>query len=299
MKEENAVDEWFVLWAMGRWLARHDLFWLGTKILGYGTDRVDERYHRWFCGELSKDEDTLFLLPRDHTKTTWGINVRVVQDVILNPDWAIFIGSVTNGESMKDLRVIKQHLSNETLVTLFPEILCKNPEIARRSSGSIYSNMMWHDNEVTVRRETKRKEPTIDTGGVDQFKTGNHFDRMYFDDLINEMTVASDVKSARVEEFVRYFVPMGTRGCIRRFYGTIYNAADFYHGLIDRINSDAAEDADFDMRVVLREVLETHEKFCQYTPVTKKWFKEHRVKDSYDGEWKVFIYQYFNPELLN
>ena len=277
-----------------RYLCRHDLFFLGTAILGYKGARVDESFHHWFCDELSVEEDSLFLLPRDHTKSTWGIAIKVTQDVIQDPNQSILLGSLTSSLSVKRLAVVKLHLANKKLTTLFPEFLSPNPELDAKSASSYYKDIKWQKDEITVIRDVTRAEATVETAGADQYRTGRHYERVYLDDIINEQTVCSEVKSERAMEFVKYTIPMiNPVGGIMRMYGTRYDPADLYSWLIDKINAPDDDEFSIDMRVINREVVENYETFIKYQPIKKR---EFRGKSKL-GE-KAFIYSYYNAELL-
>jgi len=297
MVKKGCIDELFAAFAFLRFRCRHDLYWLGTRVLGYGTRRVDERYHRWFCRELQVEQDTLFLLPRDHTKSTWGIAIKVVQDVLRNRNQSILLGSLTASLSVKRMSVIKHHLKEPLLVTLFPEILSPNPELDSKSNTSVYKTMRWTNEEVIVLRSSNRAEATIETAGADVYRTGRHYDRIYLDDIINEMTVQSEAKSERATEFLKFIIPMVTDEGIIRIYGTIYDPADIYHWLMDKTNYDEDE-YKIDLRVIKREVLEDFETVNKYYNVTKREFNKRKVRDPEDSEWKMFIYDFFDLKYL-
>ena len=297
MVKRGCIDELFAVFAFLRFRCRHDLYWLGTRVLGYGTKRVDERFHRWFCKELQVEQDTLYLLPRDHTKSTWGIAIKVVQDVLRNPNHSILLGSLTASLSVNRLRTIRRHLEHPFLTALFPEILSPNPELDSKSTTSVYKSIRWTNDAVTVLRQTSRTEATIEIAGTDVYRTGRHYDRIYLDDIINEMTVQSDTKSDRALEFLKFIIPMATDECVLRIYGTIYDPADIYHWLMDKTNY---EDDEFkiDLRVIKREVLEDFETAKKYYDITKRQFNKEKVRDPEDKGWKMFIYTFFDLKYL-
>ena len=295
------IDELMARFCLRRYLCRHDLFFLGTVILEYNTlkvdptgKRVDESFHHWFCNELSVEEDTLFLLPRDHTKSKWGIAIKVTQDVIRNPNQSILLGSLTSSLSIKRLGVIKKHLEHKNLAPLFPEFLSPNPELDAKSTSSYYKSIKWQKDEITVVRDSTRAEATVETAGADQYRTGRHYERVYLDDIINEQTVCSEVKSERTMEFVKYMIPMiNPVGGIMRMYGTRYDPADLYSWLIDKINAPEDDEFSIGMRVINREVVEDYETFIKYQPIGKREFNRKANLGK-----KAFIYSYYNPELL-
>jgi predicted phage terminase large subunit-like protein len=296
--EEDLIDEDVAKFLYLRHKCKRDLYWLGTKVLGYKGDRVDPSFHQWFCKELDVEQDTLFLLPRDHTKSTWGIAIKVTQDVLRDPNISILLASLTSSLSIKRLDVIKKQLEDPTLTTLFPDFLSPNPSLDVKSQTSFFRNVNWKQNEITVIRDLRRAEATIETTGVEQTITGRHYERIYLDDIIDYQTVVSEVKTESALQFFKYIVPMiePIRGVLR-IYGTRYDPADLYGWLIDKVSG---EEVDFpiDMRIINREVKETFETFKQYQPIMKSEFNKRKVYDKESGEEKTFIYQYYNDELL-
>jgi predicted phage terminase large subunit-like protein len=294
------MDELFALWVYLRWKCRNDLFFLGTEVLGYTGPRVDEIYHKWFCKDLEVDEDTMYLLPRDHTKTTWGIGVKVAQDIVCNPNYTTLIGSLTSKLSKDSLDIIKINLQNPILTAIFPEILSPNPSLDSKSQTSYYRSLTWRSDEIIVMRDINRREPTVRVVGIDGDVTGGHFERMYFDDIINEKTVISEVESEKAIRFFKYLVPMKepTVG-ILRIYGTRYDPADLYAWVIDKAMAGQDDDIHIDMRIVNRSVKEPYETLMNHTPMTKREFKKRAVWDKADSCYKGFIYNFFNEDMLD
>lgn len=295
----DLIDEPIAGLCLLRSLCRRDLFYLGTKILGYKGPRVDPSYHQWFCDELSVEEDTLILLPRDHTKSTWGIAIKVTQDILRNPNQSILLGSLTSSLSIKRLSVIRRHLERRELTTLFTDILSPHPEKDTKSSSSFYKDIKWQRDEITVMREVTRAEATVETAGVDQYRTGRHYERIYLDDIINELTIVSEIKSERALEFVKYMVPMiNPQGGVIRMYGTRYGPSDLYSWLIDKIRAEIDDEFAISMRVIHREVMEEFETIKAFQGMTKREFNKRRVWDKREQKWKAFIYGYYDMELL-
>ena len=296
--DEDLIDEDTAKFLYLRHKCKRDLYWLGTEVLGYSGSRVDPSFHAWFCKELDVEMDTLFLLPRDHTKSTWGIAIKVTQDVLRDPNISILLASLTSSLSIKRLDVIKQHLEDPALTTLFPDFLSPNPSLDAKSQTSFYKDVNWKQNEITVIRDIRRAEATVETAGVDQFITGRHYERIYLDDIIDYQTVVSEVKTEGALKFFRYIVPMiePTKGVLR-MYGTRYDPADLYGWLIDKIEGEEIE-FPIEMRVINREVKETFEVYNQYQTLGKRDFNKVKVYDKESGEEKVFIYSYYNDDLL-
>jgi phage terminase large subunit-like protein len=211
------------------------------------------------------------------------------------------VASKTSTLSCHRLGVIKKHLSDSPLPTLFPEILCKNPQKETMSKSSAYSNMVWKNNEVQVLRDSQQMECTIDTAGIGQYRTGWHYHRMYLDDLVDDDTVLSDVETENALRFEKLLIPMlidEPRGIITQ-YGTRWGAGDLYDWINGRIEGIDDEEDTIDWDMIHREVVEDYETFCKYTPISKKEFAKRRTqKYSSDAE-KAFIYDYYDDRKLD
>lgn len=284
---------------LARYLCRNDLYFLGTKILGYGGNRVDPVFHRWFCDVLSDDISTLILLPRDHTKSTWGIATKVTQDIIKNPDWSILLATKTVEMSHQRLGVIKTHLETSCLSTLFPEILSPTPQTDAMSKTSRYKDVAWKADMIKVMRSSQQMEYTVETAGIGKSLTGHHYHRMYLDDLIDSDTVLSDTESANAMRFESELIPMKIDpGGLIFQYGTKWGAGDLYDWIQDRIDAKDDSEDKLNWRFIHREVMEELEVFSKYSEVDNAEFEKRIGYDKEDGKWKGFIYSYFDEDLL-
>ena len=214
-----------------RWRCRNDMYYLGTKILGYRGERVDPKFHGWFCKELQDDAFlfNLYLLPRDHTKSTWGIEVRVTWSILKYPNRARLLGSLTQGMSETRLGIIKYHLSNPTITTLFPDIVWEQPELEAKRNRKI----KWTRTEIRVKREVVRIDETVEVAGLGKNITGKHYDEIYLDDVINETNVATEDQREKVITWWRMLQPIASPGCLFYIYGTRYDLFDLYGHLLD------------------------------------------------------------------
>jgi len=285
---------------LARYLCRNDLYFLGTKILGYEGNRVDPIFHQWFCNVLSDDISSLILLPRDHTKSTWGIATKVCQDIVKNPNWSILLATKTVEMSQQRLGVVKNHLEVSCLPTLFPEILSPTPQTDSMSKTSRYRNIVWKADKIRVLRSSQQMEFTVETAGIGKALAGHHYDRMYLDDLIDGDTVLSDVESERAMRFESELIPMKIDpGGLIFQYGTKWGAGDLYDWIVDRINADEDSEDKLDWRFIHREVMEEREVFEKYSEVDNAEFERRMVYDNDDAKWKGFIYSYFNEDILD
>jgi len=255
-----------------------------TKILGYRGKRIDPVFHGWFCGELMKDESTLFLMPRDHTKSTTGIEVKVVQEILADPNQAILLASLTASLSKDRLAVVKHHLTNRKLLTLYPDILWNDPESAGKRGET-----RWTKEAIRVKRQVTRVDETVEIAGMGTNITGKHYDKIFLDDVINEDNITSEAQTEKVLLWWRLLHPIAAPGCIYRIYGTRYDEFDLYGHLISEIKQDEKDGLKPLLRVILRKVKE-HGKFI-YSFYNERILeeKQRKINNQY-----VFQCQYYN-----
>ncbi len=241
----KAEDLWF------RWKILTDLYFLAVQVLGWQevkrgtTNKIDPRFHRWFCQILSKDdlEDKLILVPRYHLKSTF-VKLKIIQDVLKEPNTGILLGSRTTSLAKQELLWIRRVFATPILRRLFPDII---PD-----PGKEFNN--WEkvtETELTLKRPTTEafveQGPQIYAAGLGTTITGTHPKRAYLDDLINESTIGSLVENQAAHEWWTYLQPICAEAPIT-VTGTFYHYLDLYNSMI--------RDRYFDKHVYIRSVKE-------------------------------------------
>lgn len=177
-------DQWHQL----RRLAKSDLYFLATTILGYNKLSVNLHGHmcRWL-EVTNKKQFREILMPRGHFKSTILTIADSIQ--IALPDEAgdsawprclgtnarILIGHETHEAASRFLISITAHfISNPLLMGLFPECV-PDPKRNRISR-----------NELELPRTEIWSEPTFDTMGVGGRGQGRHYNYLKLDDLFGD-----------------------------------------------------------------------------------------------------------------
>jgi predicted phage terminase large subunit-like protein len=188
---------------------------------------------------------------------------------------------------------------------VFPEIISEQPEKDASAKSGTYSYLLWRDSEICVLRSTKQMELTVETAGVNQYRTGRHYHRMYLDDIIDDDTVVSETETDNALRFERLLIPMlrEQEGGYISQYGTRWGGNDLYGYLIDKITGEGySEDEDYRLLkswiVINREVKEPYSVYNKYTPISQEEFDTRKVFDPYSNEERIYIYNYFNDEVL-
>ena len=145
-------------------------------------------------GDRARAYGFLDLWSRFHYKSTLGTFAGILQEIICDPEVTIAIMSCTSEVATPFLVQLQQEMeTNEDLKETFPDVFWKNP---RRESPR------WsRDDGLVVKRKGNPKEATIEAFGIiDGMRTGKHYRKHYFDDLVTEKLVTSEEMVAKVTE---------------------------------------------------------------------------------------------------
>jgi len=211
-------------------ICKRDLFYLCHEVLGY-TD-LEEPLHNDMCDFMSKSQDknSLILIPRGHFKSTIATVARVVQWIIRDQDIRIGLFSGDMKNARKFATEIRNQLGgNDKLKALFPDVLFENP---KRESPQ------WTADEFIVRRTKKgikQKEGTVKIFGLLQsIPTGDHYDRLIGDDIVDQMIVQSEDQMEKIADQLQYLIPLQqTPDDPIHLVGTRYHIRDAYAKLIE------------------------------------------------------------------
>jgi phage terminase large subunit-like protein len=181
----------------------------------------------------------LDLWARDHRKSTIITYAKTIQDILAShgeeplPQWegmepTFGIFSHTRGIAAEFARQIKQELEqNETLKSLFPDVLYANPE---RDAPR------WSvQNGLTVRRRSNPKEGTVEAWGlVDGQPTSKHFNVLIYDDVVTRESVTSPEMIKKTTEAWELSTNLGDRQPRIRGIGTRYHFADTWRAIMEK-----------------------------------------------------------------
>lgn len=221
-RPENPTNEQIAEWG------RNDLWYLCRHIIGW--EFYDCDYAKYFCEEVQKDPDRLFLVARGHLKSLTITCAKTIQDLACNPEISVALISY-NGQTAKSfLRQIKNILeTNSGLKQIYPDIFFEKPKA---------QSSLWSETEgINIKRTTTRKEPSVYAFGlIDSQKTGMHSDVLVYDDVIIQDSVTSAYmiqKTTRAWELSAN-LGMMTGPTRKRYCGTRYNYKDTYKEMLDR-----------------------------------------------------------------
>ena len=215
-----------------RRLCKIDLYYLCYEVLDYRD--LEEPLHNDLCNYLAwvehKRKNSLLLIPRAHFKSTIATIGRCVQWILKDQDTSIglFSGDMKNARKFAT-EIRNQLQQNDLLKELFPEILFEEP---KRQSDK------WTTDEFNVRRTKKgikKKEPTVKIFGLLQnIPTGDHFDHLIGDDIVDQTISSKEEQMKKIEEQLEYLIPLQkTPDDPIHLVGTRYHIRDAYAKLID------------------------------------------------------------------
>jgi len=279
-------------------VCENDLFYLCKEVLGYKD--CEEELHNDMCDFLAYAEktrkNTLVLIPRAHFKSTIATVGRCIQWMIRDPDVAIGLFSGDMKSARKFATEIRNQCEkNEALKTLFPEIFYQNPQ---RESDK------WTTDEFIIKRTQKgirKKEPTLKIFGLLQnIPTGDHFDRLIGDDIVDQQISSSEDQMAKIEEQLQYLIPLQmTPDDPIHFVGTRYHIKDAYAKMIEDpffeiyLRKDIEKgECIFKSRFTIEMLERTRLKIGNY-----KFQCQYRMdpQDSGDKQFKLEWLKYYQP----
>lgn len=218
-----------------RWLARTDLFYLLTDVMG--RKDIDRPWLKDRCLEVQEAPNGyLDLWAREHYKSTIITFGKTIQDILRSHgddpleerELTFGIFSHTRPSAKAFLKQIKREFeSNERLKKLFPDILYDNPSKEATK---------WSEDEgIIVKRKTNPKESTVEAWGVvDGQPTGKHFDILVYDDIVTVESVTTPDQIQKTTDSLSLSYNLGAEGGHKRFIGTRYHFNDTYREIISR-----------------------------------------------------------------
>jgi len=183
-------------------------------------------FHKELCHFVQdhRQKKKLILIPRGHLKSTLvtvGYSLfRIVED----PSVRILIQNATYQTAADFVRAIKKHLQeNETLIRIFGDL----------TEGAVE----WSENRFTLKnaKQTSRgKESTVTGYGVETTKTGQHYDLIIHDDLVERENIGTREQIEKV--IIRYkdSLDLLDPGGQMIVIGTRWSDGDLYDWILDR-----------------------------------------------------------------
>jgi phage terminase large subunit-like protein len=192
-------------------------------------NRVLGNIHRevisWWTSVDSKSHQ-LLMLPRDHMKSAL-VAYRVAWELTKDPTLRILYISSTSNLAVKQLKFIKDILTNDTYRVYWPDMV--NKEEAKREQ--------WTQKEISVdhpkRKEENIREPSIFTAGLTSNIVGLHCDIAVLDDVVVQDNAYIEEGRAKVKDQYGYLSSIEGANAREWVVGTRYHPKDLYSTLLE------------------------------------------------------------------
>lgn len=228
-----------------RALCLQDFSYFRDTICGYRDfqpfhDKVDKVL-------LSPSKYKRIIIPRNHLKSS-AVMSWVLWCILKNPDLSILYESSIYAQAMKYLGEMKKHLESPVWNKYFGDWVGKP----------------WTDSQLMVNKRKKiQPASTISASGVDKAQTGQHYDIIVLDDLVNENNSKTiDQREKVIDRYKQALSLLRPQGIVV-VVGTPWDRDDLYGwmdknpsiiGLFEQIKLDVYDE---DGRILF------HEKFCE------------------------------------
>jgi phage terminase large subunit-like protein len=212
---------------------------------------------RWWTRQGAL-ENQLILLPRDHQKSVL-VAYRVAWWITTHPDTTILYVSATADLAEKQLKFIKDILTSDVYMALWPEMV----------AAAENSRERWTADEIAVSHPIRKKEgvrdPTVKAVGLTANTTGLHCNVAVLDDIVVPGNAYTQMGREQTRSFYSQLSSIETTGAQEWVVGTRYHPADIYKEMIDMKESfyedDGEEFTERDVFEIFERVVETNGEF--------------------------------------
>ena len=235
----------YVQAASRSWVSEGGLYRLNVEVLGHNDRRprgnlfrpqpqggqcafVDRLFAKY---DVEEQTYGMLLDPRETLKTTGCVVGGVLQFLIDHRDGAVLIDGHKHALAKERLSGIVGHLeSNKRFKELYGDWSIGAKE--------------WNTTALRFKeRVDGALEPSIDTSGEDQSKTGGHYDLIIADDLVNEKNSDSMLLREATKRHIATLYPLLKKGGVLLVVGTRWHYDDAY-GYILKNNEMEAKRAE-------------------------------------------------------
>lgn len=229
-----------------KWLCRNDLKFLSKQFLGYKDFSNNPDLHLSMIRHLRKpNKFKLFLIPRDHLKSSIITKGGAIQRLLQNPNIRILIANNTWDNARKFLKSIQAYLAPGNLLSTY----------FGRFDGS-RAQGPWNQDEITIAQRTMILDaPTIATTGLEKEQTSQHYDLIIADDLVARENVQTPEQRAKVKDYINSLMALlepqgelwviGTRWSMDDAYGDLLEEGIWDSFIRSAYTDDARTDAIF------------------------------------------------------
>jgi predicted phage terminase large subunit-like protein len=216
-----------------RWRCQNDLKFLCKAIFGYKDWSESQRLHYDISRKLrSPSKFKMFLIPRDHLKSSIITKAGAVQRMLKNPDIRILIANNTWDNARKFLGSIQKYLKRGEKLSYY---------------FGAFESEKWNQDEIVIKqRKQVLDAPTIATTGLEKEQTSQHYDLIIADDLVARENVQSREQRNKVKDYINSLMALLEPEGELWVVGTRWSQDDAYGDLIEEGIWDVMERGCYD-----------------------------------------------------
>lgn len=219
----------------------------------------------------------LLLLPRDHMKSAL-IAYRVAWELTKDPTLRVLYISSTANLATKQLKFIKDILTNDTYSLFWPDMVEK--EETKREK--------WNEKEISIdhpkRKEESIRDPSIFTAGLTSNIVGMHCDIAVLDDVVVSTNAYTSEGREKVLDQYGYLSSIEGVNSREWVVGTRYHPNDLYSTLVEMETHELDENGKVSKAIPLFEVMERQVESVGDGTGEFLWPRQQRS----DGKWFGF-----------
>ena len=243
--------------------AAHRTNWLKT------IDRLEKE-----AKEANDKKKLLVLAPRSHGKSLLAISY-CVRKICMDRNVSILFISASAGQAEKRVRLIKQYLDNDKIVSDWANGT-DTPKFKDKDSK-------WTSTQLYVKRDGSSVDPTLEAIGVGGKITGAHVDIVVMDDLEDDLTTASPGVRAKTRDWLAGTVtPILNQGGMLLVIGTRKHDDDLYAHMKNDPTFEVIEDP------AILKWPESYEYVIEKDPKGREVLKGVSVEGEYKVLWPEF-----------
>lgn len=199
---------------------KKDLKFLCKAILGYKDWSANPELHLSIARHLRKPSKyKLFLLPRDHLKSSIITKGGAIMRMLDNPNIRILIANNTWDNARKFLGSITKYLVKGQILPVY---------------FGVFESKQWNQDEITIRqRKVILDAPTIATTGLEKEQTSQHYDLIIADDLVARENVTTPEQRAKVKDYINALTALLEPNGELWVVGTRWSQDDAYGDLLE------------------------------------------------------------------
>ena len=193
--------------------------------LGYGDMNG---IHDEICLTLQFDEhkSKMFLMPRNTFKSSVITCGYALFQLLHDPNLRVLIYSDSSSKAEGFLTDIKNHIEGKARNSLFRTLY--------GSWETTPHTGKWNDSQIVIRPRTEsRKEPSIDTAGIETSKVGAHYDIIFFDDIVTDLNTTTKAQMDKTYQCYQKALSLLKPGGLIVIVGTRWAFGEAHGRIID------------------------------------------------------------------